>query len=88
MLITQGMIVRGTDGDLGTVSEVVADEGVDVFRGIVVAHGLLSIKHGFIAADLVVSVEQNHVHVRLNKTDVDTLPAPTIGGQEIQGRNI
>ena len=53
MMITRGMVVRGTDGDLGTVAEVVADEGVDVFRGIVLAHGFLSAKHGFVSADKV-----------------------------------
>lgn len=42
MMIVPGMTVRGTDGDLGTVAEVVADAGVDVFRGIVLVHGFLS----------------------------------------------
>lgn len=82
------MIVRGTDGDLGKVAEVVADEGVDVFRGIVLAHGLFSAKHGFIPAESIVSVEQNVVHVSLNKTEADDLPAPVAGGQAYEGRNV
>lgn len=81
MLIERGMTVRGTDGDLGTVAEVVADEGVDVFRGIVLAHGLFGVKHGFVPADHVVSVEQNAVRVSLSKAEADQLPAPSAGGQ-------
>ena len=80
MLIARGMTVRGTDGDLGTVAEVVADEGADIFRGIVLAHGLFGVKHGFITADRVVSVEQNAVRVSLSATEADELPAPQAGG--------
>jgi uncharacterized protein YrrD len=87
MLITRGMTVQGTDGELGTVSEVVADTGVDVFRGIVLAHGLFGAKHGFITADAVISVEQSTVHVRLSKSEAEQLPAPTAGGQAIEGRD-
>jgi uncharacterized protein YrrD len=88
MLITRGMTVRGTDGDLGTVAEVVADEGIDVFRGIVLAHGLFSTKHGFIHADHVVRVEQNIVQVSLSKTEAEQLPAPPAGGQLYEGRDL
>ena len=88
MLIERGMTVRGTDGDLGTVAEVVADTGVDVFRGIILAHGLFSAKHHFLAADRIVSVEQNVVHARLSKAEADQLPPPTLGGQEYQGRDV
>jgi uncharacterized protein YrrD len=88
MLIERGMTVRGTDGDLGKVAEVVADEGVDVFRGIVLAHGLFSGRHGFIPADRVVSVEQSIVHVSLSKAEADDLPPPASGGQAYEGRNV
>ncbi len=76
MMIVQGMTVRGTDGDLGTVAEVVADAGVDVFRGIVLAHGFLSTKHAFVPAQNVVSVEQYTVHVGLSKSEAEQLPPP------------
>ena len=79
MLIERGMTVRGTDGDLGTVAEVVADEGADIFRGVVLAHGLFGVKHGLVPADRIVSVEQNVVHVSLSKTEADQLPAPASG---------
>lgn len=87
LLITRGMTVRGTDGDLGTVAEVVADTGVDVFRGIVLAHGFLSTKHAFIPAEKVVSVEQNRVGVSLSKSEAEQLPPPATGGQAFEGRN-
>ena len=88
MLIETGMTVRGTDGDLGTVSEVVADAGVDVFRGIVLAHGLFGVKHGFIPGDQVLSVEQNVVHVSLSKTEAEHLPAPTPTGRTYPERDV
>lgn len=88
LLIEPGMTVRGTDGDLGKVAEVVADAGVDVFRGIVLAHGFLAGKHGFIPGDLVLSVEQSIVHVRLTKTEADALPAPASGGQAYERKDL
>lgn len=87
LLITRGMTVQGTDGDLGTVAEVVADTGVDVFRGIVLAHGFLSTKHAFVPAQNVISVEHNRVGVSLSKNQAEQLPPPTTGGQDFEGRN-
>ncbi len=88
MLIERGMTVRGSDGDLGTVAEVVADESVDIFRGIVVAHGFLGAKHGFVPGERVVSVEQNIVSVSLSKTELEQLPAAPAGGQAYEGRDL
>lgn len=88
LLIERGMTVRGSEGNLGTVAEVVADEGVDVFRGIVLAHGLLGSKRGFVPADLVVSVEQNIVHIRLSKTEADQLSMPPTGGQAYEEKDL
>ena len=87
LLITRGMTVRGTDGDLGTVAEVVADAGVDVFRGIVLAPGFLGTKHAFVPARNVVSVEQNIVQVGLSKSEAEQLPPLATGGQTYEGRN-
>ena len=87
LLITRGMIVQGTDGDLGTVTEVVADAGVDVFRGLVLARGFLSTKHAFVPAQSVVSVEHNTVRVSLSKSEAEQLPPPVTGGQAFEGRN-
>ena len=87
MLIAPGMTVEGTDGHLGTVSDVVADAGVDVFRGIVFTHGFLSTIHAFVPAENVVSVEQNRVRVSLSKSEAEQLPSPATGGQAFEGRN-
>ena len=75
MLITPGMSVKGTDGPIGNVAEVVADLGVDVFRGIVVTHGMLAPRRAMIAADYILAVTDDEVDVRLSKADFDLLPA-------------
>lgn len=81
LLIAHGMTVRGVDGDLGTVADVIADESVDVFRGIALAHGLpLLSRLGFIAATHVVSVVDDIVQVDLGKADVADLPPPSESG--------
>ena len=77
MMITPGMNVRGIDGAIGNVDEVVSDPGVDVFRGIVVAHGLLAPKRVMISADDIVAVTDTEVDVRLSKADFDHLPVQT-----------
>lgn len=74
LLIERGMTVRGTDSDLGMVTEVVADAGVDVFRGILVSHGLLLSHTMFVAAELVESVTDNGVQVSISKADANHLP--------------
>ena len=88
MLIERGMTVRGTDGDLGTVAEVVADTGVDVFRGIVLAHGLFGLKQVFVPGEQVTRVEHNTVYVSLSKTEAEQLPVPPAGGQTYEGREL
>jgi len=75
MLIERGMTVRGTDGDLGTVSDIVADESVDVFRGIILSEGLLLPRRKFVAAGYVSRVEQNVVYVTLTKQEANVLPS-------------
>lgn len=81
LLIGRGMTVRGTDGDLGTVADVVADKSVDVFRGILLAHGLpLLSRPGFIAAERVVSVVDDIVQVDFSKAEVADLPQPSESG--------
>jgi len=73
LLIKPGMAVLGSDGHLGTVKDVVADIGADVFRGITVSHGLLNMKHDFVAADDVVSVDQDNVRIGLSKSDLENI---------------
>ncbi len=73
MLIEPGMTVQGTDGTIGTVSEVVADENVDIFRGIVVTHGLIQHKELFVPAAYVLGVADALVSLSLSKNEADTL---------------
>ncbi len=77
LLIEPGMTVRGTDADLGTVSQVIADEGADVFRGLIITHGFLPPRQGFLMPDRITSVVDGVVHVNLTKTDADALPPPS-----------
>lgn len=78
LLIERGMTVQGTEGDLGTVAEVVADAGADIFRGIVLSHGLLLPKHVFVPAGNIVGVAGRRVQVNLSKSEADQLPPPTV----------
>ncbi|MEO7719073.1 MAG: PRC-barrel domain-containing protein [Capsulimonas sp.] len=76
LLIEPGMAVHGSDGShLGSVSELVADTGADIFRGIVVQHGLLIHKHGYISAENLVSVVGNDITTSISKEQFDQLPA-------------
>ena len=74
MLIEHGMTVQGLDENLGTVAELIADEGADVFRGITLSHGLLLPKRYFVPAENIVAVVDQSVHVNLTKADLDDLP--------------
>lgn len=76
MLIERGMMVSGTDGDIGTVSEVVADESIDVFRGLVVTQGLLLHKQHFVPAERVKGVVDQGVQTDLSKSEAEQLPSP------------
>ena len=74
MLIEVGMTIHGSDGDIGTVAEVIADEAADIFRGLVLTHGLLLPKRAFIPADKVTGVSGRTVQVNLTKADLEQLP--------------
>ena len=74
MLISPGMPVVGVDGTIGSVAEVVADSGMDVFRGIVVSHGMISPKRVFIMSDDITSVTDTEVDVRLSIADFERMP--------------
>ena len=70
------MAVHGSDGShLGSVAELVADTGADIFRGIVVTHGLLIHKRGFIGADSLVSVVGSYITTSVTKDQFDQMPA-------------
>ena len=73
MLIRPGMNVVGPEGRAGSVSEVVADSAVDVFRGIVVAHGLMG-RRAFVDQSHVVAVVDDTVEIDLTPAEVGALP--------------
>jgi uncharacterized protein YrrD len=75
MLIQPGMPVVGPDGNLGSVIEVIADVDVDVFRGIILSHGLLFTRRAFISADAIVQVTESEVDVSVSRTDLNRMPA-------------
>jgi len=74
MLISPGMPVVGVDGTIGSVAEVVADSNMDVFRGIVVSHGMLTPKRVFIGSDEITGVTEKEVDVSISKADFDRMP--------------
>jgi uncharacterized protein YrrD len=80
MLIERGMTVQGTDAALGSVADVIADREADVFRGIILTHGLLMPKRGFIPADHIVGVTGDVVEVDLSRSDAEKLSAMPVAG--------
>lgn len=70
------MRVRGTDADLGTIAEVVADGDADIFRGFLMSHGLFS-ANVFVPGDRVTSVEDGVVHVDMSREEAANLTPPT-----------
>lgn len=88
MLIERGMTIHGTDGDIGTVDQVIADQGADIFRGLVLSHGLLLPKRLFIPAENVIGVTGHTVQVNLTKAQAEQLPPPTFSTSETDATNI
>jgi uncharacterized protein YrrD len=76
MVISPGMAVNATDGHAGSVVEVVADTDLDVFRGIVVSHGLLSTQRAFVPAEAVAAVTDNAVELTWSKDQISHAPDP------------
>lgn len=74
MQIAKGMTAHGLDGDVGTVHEVVADPKADIFRGVVVSHGLFNQKRVLIPAEQIVGVREQTIEVNLTKQQVEALP--------------
>lgn len=68
------MPVVGLDGHLGSVEEVIADTELDVFRGIVVLHGLLGMRRTMVGPDVIVAVTDDAVELSLARADFDQLP--------------
>jgi uncharacterized protein YrrD len=76
LLLEPGMRVRGRDGDLGTVAEVVADENADIFRGFTLSSGIFS-ANVFVPGERVTAVEGNVVTVDLDHAEAKRLTPPS-----------
>jgi len=88
MLIERGMTVVGTDGDIGSVAEVVADTVADIFRGLILTHGLLLPKQVFVPAENIVGVADRRVQLNLTKAQTERLSPPTFTPSETQATDI
>ncbi len=75
MLIEPGMPVRGTDADLGTVAELVADVDADIFRGVMLSHGLFS-ANVFVPGERITSVAEGIVYTDLTRDEAARLTPP------------
>jgi len=73
LLLEPDMRVHGVDGqDLGMIAEVVADESLDIFRGIVLRrHGFADAV--FVPGDRLVAVDGNIATFSLTKTEANEM---------------
>ncbi|HEY5430001.1 MAG TPA: PRC-barrel domain-containing protein [Solirubrobacteraceae bacterium] len=76
-VLASGTKVLSSDGkDVGTVVHVLADEGEDVFDGIVIAPSGAS-GHRFADADDIAEIHEGAVLLKLSGDDSAQLPEPT-----------
>ncbi|MES2465635.1 MAG: PRC-barrel domain-containing protein [Armatimonadota bacterium] len=88
LLIEPGMTVQGIDGDaIGTVTELVADEGADIFRGIVL--NLRSARSAsevvFMPGEHITAVEAQSVFTDMNQDSAAHLEAVNAGAERTDG---
>jgi uncharacterized protein YrrD len=75
LTLEHGMAVLSSDGeDLGRVEEVLADEGSDVFDGLVVGMGALRRDRRFVEADQVEEIYERGVMLKLDGAAARGLP--------------
>ena len=75
LTLEQGMAVLSSDGeDLGRVEEVLADEGSDVFDGLVVRMGALRRDRRFVEAGQVEEIYERGVVLKLDAAAARGLP--------------
>ena len=73
-VLEKGVLVYAADGEqVGTVDHVVAAPEVDIFHGIVIKTG---IGPRFVAADQVASLHERGVDLRIDASEVASLPHP------------
>ena len=84
LVIERGWKVVGRDGDeLGSVEEVLGDEGKDIFNGLTVARGFFSSAR-YVPAERVAAIETGQIVVDLGVDEFERLedyrPDDTTGG--------
>ncbi len=77
-VLESGIAVYASDEEqVGKVAHVLADEGEDVFDGIVIAEHPLGQEHRFVDADEVDRIYEHGVVLKLDRAACEDLPRPT-----------
>lgn len=78
LALDPGIPVYSADGDqLGKVAHVLADEGEDVFDGIVIDEFVFGTEHRFVDADDVQEIFDRGVLLKLDRAECERLPKPS-----------
>jgi uncharacterized protein YrrD len=78
LTLEEGVVVFSCDGrELGRVEHVLADEGTDIFDGIVVDRSVLPGGHRFVEADQVEEIFERGVLLKLDAAAAESLPEPS-----------
>jgi len=76
--LARGTPVYSADGEqIGKVAHVLADEGEDVFDGIVIGEHLFGAEHRFADADDVQEIFDRGVLLKLDRAQCERLPKPS-----------
>ena len=78
LVLTRGTPVYSSDDvEIGKVTHVLADQGEDVFDGIVIGEHIFGEEHRFADADDVQEIFEHGVVLKLDKTAAERLPKPS-----------
>ncbi len=78
LVLEAGVVVYSSDEEqIGKVAHVLADEGEDVFDGIVIGEHLLGQEHRFVDADDVDHIYERGVMLKLDRAACEDLPKPS-----------
>lgn len=78
LVLAKGTPVYSADGEqVGNVTHVLADEGEDVFDGIVIGEHVHGTAHRFVEADDVGEIHEHGVVLTLSHEQCEQLPAPS-----------
>jgi uncharacterized protein YrrD len=75
LMLETGAPVYSSDGQkVGAVEEVRADEGSDIFDGVVITRGMFAGTQHFVAADSVAEIFDRGLVLSIDSVAVDELP--------------